>query len=348
MRMNRTFVDVSSIALMASAAHWSQFVVAPFSLVTNSLSMIVFIRMYTKRQNIITILIVLSAVDTLALSKCFDRFFLVTTGWSVGSNEWGCRCLAFVVFVCQGSSSWLSVLYTVERFISVRWPMKVKVICSRKRILTAALSLVLVQFAANAYNMALLQSPSTQNCLARQGQEALYATLVFVIHSFAGKLAPYTVIAVLNAMIIVLLIRQRSEHEQIASGGVGTDSRRHRRRQRSLTVTLVSASCYSLVVNMPMMASTLLNAVIGLPFSVASDPRQLFNVWASSVVSVWSYCGSFFFCILAGKTFRNQFFSLFGCVKREENSSSETTAFKHSGVAKGGVGVKTPLAAEKI
>lgn len=294
------------------AVRLSALVVSPFSLVTNGLSMCVFIRVYTRKQNIITILIILCVVDTLALAKRFSFFVQAFSHWSVLPNDVGCKGLYWVMNVSQDWSSWLSVIYTVERFISVRWPMKVKVICSRKRILVAIVMSLMVSCLMEVYQI-LLRVGNSFSCTIKQ--QILYSTIYLGIHSIIGMLLPYAVIAVLNALIIFNLIKQRSEHGQITSGG---NSARENQRQRSLTITLVSASTYSVVVNIPMFIAIIGDSTLGFSIQVSGyDWRAIFSTWANDVISSWNYCGLFFFCVLAGKTFRQEFVRMVTCAKKE-------------------------------
>lgn len=311
---------LNAMNLVAVASKWSALVVSPFSLVTNGLSLCVFIRMYTRKQNIITILIIRCVVDTLSLIKRFSFCFQQYSLWFVLKGDPGCRGASWLMNVSQDWASWLSVIYTVERFVSVRWPMKVKVVCSRKRVLVAIVMSLMVSCVMEIYQI-LLRQGSSFSCTVIATKEALYSAISLAIHSFIGILLPYALIAVLNCLIIFRLIKQRSEHEQITHGG---NSARENQRQRALTISLVTASSYSVIINIPMFIAILGDSIFGFPsvLDSISGWRALFDSFANDVISSWNYCGLFFFCVLAGKTFRQEFVRMVTCAKRDSSGKT--------------------------
>ena len=116
----------------------------PFSIVTNGLSLLIFARLFKTNRNVLGVLAILCIVDTLALIPQFSYVVSYITPDSLTSYNVGCKVLNWLPNVAQDCSSYFSLIYTGERCISVVWPMRVKLICTQKRILSIMLLAALV------------------------------------------------------------------------------------------------------------------------------------------------------------------------------------------------------------
>jgi len=107
-----------------------------------------------------SVFIAISIVDTFALSNVIDRlvkyhiaYRVFRTHWSMTMNTAGCKILKWLVSVCQVCSSQLVLLFTLERFISVRFPLKRAIICTKRRINIAIVSIVVIACLTMSYNL---------------------------------------------------------------------------------------------------------------------------------------------------------------------------------------------------
>jgi hypothetical protein len=111
-----------------------------FALITNGLSLVVFVRMTRLKQQVLPIFIALSVVDTFSLTYQFDMAVRRTLdNWSVLRFNAGCKFFKWLQAICQDCSSYFVLLYTVEPYISVRFPLKRNIICTKRRIYAEAL-----------------------------------------------------------------------------------------------------------------------------------------------------------------------------------------------------------------
>ena len=130
--------------------------------------------------------------------------------------------------------------------------------------------------------------------------------LALYLNTVIGQLIPYTAIAVLNALIIRGLIKQRNKRAQMMRSAQGNQGAKTY-GGKSKTAMLVIASTFSLVITIP--------DVIGEFFTFTGYRNTslnaiLFVYWAAYIISPWKYCGSFFFYILSGERFRRQLFQI--------------------------------------
>ena len=287
----------------------TQIGIGPFSIITNGLSLLIFARLFKTNRNVLGVLAILCIVDTIALMPQFGYVVSYITPNSLTSHNVGCKVINWLSNVAQDFSSYLSLFYTGERCISVVWPMRVKLICTQKRILSAMLLAVLVIALIECHNL-VFYTTVVSSCSNYYVNFNLSQQWQFATHMIIGITIPYTLIAVLNAIIIVNLIRQREEQQNMTGN---SSSQKKSQAQRTLTITLVSASVFSLTVSIPNIVNCFILTILPLEVFYTNDNLILFAHWASKIILPWNYCGSFFFYILAGRTFRNEFCQMLLC-----------------------------------
>jgi len=105
-----------------------------------------------------SVFIAISVFDTLALRSQFNdllstyilqRYFGIH--WSLEHYEAGCKLFRWIQTCSQVCSSYLVLLFTLERFVSVRFPLKRATICTKRRINTAIISIVVVALLMTSY-----------------------------------------------------------------------------------------------------------------------------------------------------------------------------------------------------
>jgi len=107
-----------------------------------------------------SVFIALSVIDTIALIDEYDilvKHFitrkLFNVIWSLSMYDAGCKISKWLVSVGQTCSSQLVLLFTLERFISVRFPLKRAIICTKRRINIAIVSIVIVACLTMTYKL---------------------------------------------------------------------------------------------------------------------------------------------------------------------------------------------------
>jgi len=96
-----------------------------------------------------SVFVAISVVDTWALIPQFDKLVdyildMYDIHWSLKHYDATCKLLSWLTATSQICSSYLALLFTLERFISVRFPLKRAIICTKRRITTAIISIVVV------------------------------------------------------------------------------------------------------------------------------------------------------------------------------------------------------------
>ena len=106
-----------------------------FALLTNSLSLFVFIMRGKKEQTVNMLLIALTISDMLSLVNIIDVAWYYQANWSLQQRTHaGCKLIQYVANAARDCSSWLILTFTVDRFVAVWFPLKHSSIMTKRRV----------------------------------------------------------------------------------------------------------------------------------------------------------------------------------------------------------------------
>ena len=301
------------------------YLIPPLSLAFNLMSIAIFYRMRYKIQSeLVLLFIALSVVDTFAV--VFDwRNMLYRTLPTTDLTRYnvGCQVMHWIASSCQVSSSCLVLLYTFERFISVRYPLKRAVICSGRRVRNAVLCIFMFAFTSQIYHLILNKVKNTSCAVPVGNQRLIYGYLKLYNLFVIGTLLPYCCIAFLNAMIVYHMMKYRRQRSALQASKMSSEEK----TQRSMTIMLFAASTYSLVMMTPLMISRATDiSQLG-----ANVDLYLFRYVALRIISPWNYCGNFIFYVIGGRQFRKELFDMLRCrqVTGKQNATDTVQYIMH-------------------
>jgi len=282
-------------------------IVGPLSLLTNSLSIAVFFRLRHQMQDgLFLVFVSLSVVDTFALTLRFNQFFAsISRKMALRYYIVGCQMLSWLDSCGQICSSYLVLLYTFERFISVRFPLKRAVICSRRRVCITLLCILVFIPTIQMYHLIILRHVGTSCGIPRGTSRIIYSYLKLYVHFVTGILLPYCCIAVLNALIVYYLKRYERKRLTLQARTMSLEDK----KQRTITIMLFTASTYSLTMMMPLILAN----CIDMTNSITSVSWIKFRTVALHIIAPWNYCGNFMFYVMGGRQFRNELFNIIRC-----------------------------------
>ena len=183
----------------------------------NILSILVFARKGMRNLTSALYLIVLAIADLLLLYLGLLRYYIreLTDVDIRDTSETACKLHIIFVYFMRHFTSWILVSVTVERFISVWYPFKAKIICTLRNgaIVLAALGLVL--FSANLHSLWTMELVSTSNTTdSYECRTVKHKGLRFFdfkiwpwIDSFIASYCPFAIMLVFNILIIVRITR---------------------------------------------------------------------------------------------------------------------------------------------
>ena len=298
--------------------YW-QPIVCSVGLLLNLFIILIFGQKKRRRQSVSAVLI------SLALS---DSVFLAVTlasrhGYWYNNNDFCCKLLNYYASVSKVSSLYFVLLFTFERFVSVRFPLKRAMICSRRRMLFGILGVVLFVHALEAYNIHLLTTRTniygTSRCLAyyyrgayHRYMRAVFGYVSLVLDSVIGMLLPGVLIAVLNSQLLLSLKTWGAARQDLGKQS-SQEKEKMEAAQKSLTVMLVSVSSFSLITLLPNMIFSVVYYFWLPPYPYGSVRNVIRDL--TKVLRLLNYSCNFFFYVLGGRQFRNEFVTVITCGK---------------------------------
>jgi len=102
-----------------------------------------------------SVFIAISVVDTLALRHTWE---IAIKRWTrstfrLTKNVVGCKLSHWIETISQVCSAHFVLLFTIERLISVRYPLKRAIICTRHRINSAIVIIVIIAALATTFEL---------------------------------------------------------------------------------------------------------------------------------------------------------------------------------------------------
>ncbi|KAL8565614.1 hypothetical protein ACOMHN_064267 [Nucella lapillus] len=269
----------------------------------------------------------MAVVDLITL----DVYFLAD--WSRECLNWWIAhshnivCKIYVWFATQitTTSAWFLVCMTVHRAISVVWPHRVNLVCTRRKVIVA-LTVITVMMACTyshyLYGFGLVpkQESGRLLCTIEQGSYATFLQGVFLhVQTVLYSVVPFVCLVIANGIMIWKLMTSAREADQTFAAGVGGGemSKAREKAARSVTRTIVCVSVAFLVLTLPISIHQAVTYVMAETHQISVYQfagfrflKSLFFLmaFANHAVNFYLYC-------LTGKRFREEFLNIICCGK---------------------------------
>ena len=263
-------------------------------------------------------LIALGVFDSVVLISLVLFFALPTFYLATGKLESYFHAYPYMhpyayptALIAQTCSIYITVAFTVERWIAVCRPLRAAKMCTISR---ARKSILIIMICAIIYNIPRMLEyktthqfdPHTNTTQAAYSQTALGADPTFrhiyfiYMHIFVMLLIPFTTLAVLN----ILLIRavKQSEH---ATGKVSNKAK----RENSLTVMLISVVVVFLICQVPSIVDNIFLATLNE--NILYQPPFVKLTTISGLMVITNSATNFYLYCVFGRKFRRVFCRIF-------------------------------------
>ena len=228
-----------------------------------------------------------------------------------------CKILNWTMNWTASLSSWLVLTLTVQRAMSVVWPHKVNVICTRRRTfiivigLSAAFALLYSHMLIGLDVVEGVPGSSTAVCTIRYAWYGAFWSQVWTrIDLFLYSVIPAATLVLGNGVLAVTLTAAvRTASQTLTGGGQSLKSEDRKRNVSSTTVTVMAVSMAFLCFSLPLMIYV---NIIYTP-DMTDPETRLFYRFLHEMLFVVAFCNfavNFYLYCLTGSRFRQQFMTL--------------------------------------
>ncbi|XP_034246935.1 FMRFamide receptor-like [Thrips palmi] len=202
------------------------------------------------------------------------------------------------------TSIWLTVAFTVERYIAVCHPMRGRLLCTEQRARRAVAAVWVFCVAATSsvpweYSVVLHQDANGMQCIildtSRLGDNDLYKTLYYWSSVTIFTLLPLLLLAVFNCFLINAVRQSRRARRSMTQNEPQSVSQ-HQRQENRITITLIAVVILFLVCQTPS-AATLVYSIFT---RVSTVQRALGNIF-NFLVAVNAASNFLLYCALSDK-----------------------------------------------
>ena len=232
-----------------------------------------------------------------------------------------CKSLIFVSNAGAASSAWILVAMTTQRAVSVAWPHRVNVLCTRRRswwiILTIVVFFCLV-YSHMLYGFGIFPSKGHACTLVSRSYELFFRNVWLKIDMFLYSLLPFAWLFLSNS---VLVLKLRRSVKDAGNELTTTDTQQASREKNanSVTLTAIVVSLVFVVLTSPMAFYNFFTFVSPIANRTDVNNNYLaFHIFLNDVFYMllyFNYSVNFYLYCLTGERFRRELREIMcGCV----------------------------------
>ena len=292
----------------------------------NTLSVMVFV---SKGRHVNTVYILLTALsisDTIGMGIYYDVSVKNWWDWNVSSHtDAGCKVLRYITVVARDCSSFFVLLFTIDRFLFVKFPLKVTMLVTVQRVCLAIAVSIAVSLCLESFNLKYLEINyvlGEPRCQVAQFDADDHAFYKLILHHGIGFLLPAGLVAVFN-VLIVRQLRLSSRRRRAMTNAKSSEKSSTDKNNRSLTFQLITVSTFSVLVSVPNVGSAIHRYLLPDTHLTWHQLTMSNNLaYVTDALALLNYTCNFFLYCLTGSKFREDLKLLFiKVVKGEEQWS---------------------------
>ncbi|XP_067946020.1 galanin receptor 2b-like isoform X2 [Watersipora subatra] len=352
--LNATIRNASSEVtdqLTLAVVKWINGLIIILGLITNSLILVILSRSRKIGSGTTRIILMFLAATDLFIMvvELFLHYIPLHWQWfPIFYNDFSCGFAFWIQASITATSAWYLMLMTSERFAVVYFPIKAKIICTKRKIVGACIAIPLLSLVCFSYlltDIRIVESKQFQDymeCAPKEQNERLFKSKI-ILWIMMYFFIPAIAIVTLNTAIVIRLSQAHKIQQQmtVRSGSVteagrktgGGTSRKFIQSPsqqsassqsiRKATTLVVAASITFVVLMIPRGVSTMMS--LDIEWDYRNRDRFIFD-HAAYQLQYLNHAINFFLYILANRNFRSELRKMMPCYKRKHASIKLRTA----------------------
>ncbi|XP_025081517.1 probable G-protein coupled receptor 139 isoform X2 [Pomacea canaliculata] len=271
-------------------------------------------------------------------------FLLQLTKEDVNVGPAGCKTLYYMGNVFSIFSNWILVLMTVERFLAIRFPLKIGALCTRRRsMMTLVLLFVCVMALNIIYPVAAKDQINGNDWICIFGKEfdQLMEKVWYWVDAFFYSIIPSILLSILNTLIILGIRRATVIHRALTEDGgsrktASGQAAEKVRQQRQITIMLFVLCVVFVVLTLPNSVFFVYQRYWDYSVSTYETAKYLFVKQIIFLLSDMPHAINFFVYFISTKKFRDRFLDTICCRLSRTRHVSSFTHTAHSQLSETG------------
>ncbi|PVD29894.1 hypothetical protein C0Q70_09151 [Pomacea canaliculata] len=249
-------------------------------------------------------LVAVADLLALVLKLIFHQMYI--NGVTV--NTFVCKADVFVELV-GNYANWTLVLVCLERFLSIRFPLKKKIYFTKKRAMLIAVLLGMILCLCYIYAFIQIDQKDKIDCEDPDSPDDFTKYPWYWINTFIYYFLPFILLLIFPCLIIVSLRRQRKAREAMVR--TTPDTSGETTQTRVEVVISVMVVCDAIVVIVTFAPICIFYLIV--PFDIVNygTASELLTVWILHITAVTlsevNYAVDFVIYFAASKKFRSRF-----------------------------------------
>ncbi|XP_064652690.1 FMRFamide receptor-like [Lineus longissimus] len=291
-------------------------------IILNSLTIVVLLKQKFGKSSTRILLIALALSDSSCL--LIEPFFHWATKIFPGFNKRrfsaapaSCPFQIFFTYFIRQFASWMVMFLTVERWLSVSYPLKARLLCTARRVWASISAAVIFLLLLNAHILFFYRVGNTFRCSMKWNQEYVnfFLTFWYWIDMMLYCGVPFLVIALCNLSILHALIQSNLNRKHLHT--TENKSEGDASRLTSVTYMLTTVSIFFILLTLPRQAYFIWVGMLP-PASERSMELIANSYLAYSIANLMSYINNtinFLLYCISGRHFRQEVVKMFRKIK---------------------------------
>lgn len=272
-------------------------------------------------------MIALATADSINL--IIKELYYQLTFFDIQLSDLGCQFFIFLGTFAMHYANWILVAMTIERFIAIKFPMKVQEICTQRKAVIVLLVLGIVLMSLNAHHFVTMHegysSLSKYSCEYQKKYSDFMRKVWYWIDGVVYAVVPFCALTILNFLIIVGIRSSVKKQRDLTNL-----QQKQTKQQMQITVMLVTVSVVFTVLTMPNCIFFIYEGYWNYKKSKYQTALYYLIYQVVFLLSDLNHAINFYFYFLSGKKFRKHFIRLICCCLPKAQRPTATTITRAS------------------
>ncbi|KAL8562141.1 hypothetical protein ACOMHN_041976 [Nucella lapillus] len=233
-----------------------------------------------------------------------------------------CKIITWLYTAGGTVSCWYLICMTVHRAMSVVWPHRVNVLCTRRTVLLMFVAItvfyaLLYSHYLIGYDVVTLDNGLTYKCSLTTQDYIYFHTNIFVyIELLVYSALPFVILVLANGILTWKLVVSAKTANQNLTEGSSNQAQIREKAARSVTLTVMVVSLTFLVLTLPSSLNFMINLLVSTGHKKTSQ-SELFRAYGISIITTLlghtNHAINFYLYCLTGRRFREEFLKVLCC-----------------------------------